>query len=561
MLIYNYQKEFLGMDESDLEILGYKNLSELRAESADFADMFVKTPGYVHNFKHVHWIDFITCNEYSDNSKVIIHANNKNYRCLLDVKTAFLVDNPSQKAYLIYLTNLRELTPAENEQISGDILERALPISTTESTKIIHTPSDSFEKFDEEELYLDEPTPFNNDIDPLETVKDDYDVKSSDVIKDEYESAVPDTKIDLDFHDEETTLQTPKMQTQLSSDDDFKVDMQEVLETQTTPQEESTDVEIDDDYNYNPEVASKELGLPVDLIEEFIQDFINQAKDFKTPIYEALESNDQDNVKILSHKLKGVAANLRIENAFDVLATINTSNDYNEIRTNLNIFYKIIAKLSQEPYEESQVLQKEKEFVIGSESVEETPPQQNSPKDDDDLVLSFKDEEIQSIDNVQNTPEPEDNTIEAPDFIEDEPIEKELPQEIELVEDEPLIEIDKEEVPETTESVAEDTVEDIIQVKYDKQKIAQEIGIDIESFNELFKDYIFETKMIKEAIEEAIDINDPSRWNAAATKLKGMSEHMRLDLFEEELNILAGTDNADDAKQALHSFSKKFEQI
>ncbi len=549
MLIYNYQKEFLGMDESDLEILGYKNLSELRAESADFADMFVKTPGYVHNFKHVHWIDFITCNEYSDNSKVIIHANNKNYRCLLDVKTAFLVDNPSQKAYLIYLTNLRELTPAENEQISGDILERALPISTTESTKIIHTPSDSFKKFDEEELYLDEPAPFNDDIDPLETVKDDYDIQSSDIIKDEYETAIPDTKIDLDFHDEAPSSDAPKVQTELSSDDDFKVDMQEVFETKTPPQDEDTDVEIDDDYNYNPEVASKELGLPVDLIEEFIQDFINQAKDFKTPIYEALESNDQDNVKILSHKLKGVAANLRIENAFDALATINTSNDYNEIRTNLNIFYKIIAKLSQEPYEESQVVQKEKEFVIGSESIEETPPQQNSPKDDDDLVLSFKDEEIQSIDDVQKTPE--NNTIEAPDFIEDEPIKEELLQEIELVQ----------EAPKTDESIAEDNIEDIIQVKYDKRKVAQEIGIDIESFNELFKDYIFETKMIKEAIEEAIDINDASKWNAAATKLKGMSEHMRVDLFKEELNVLAATDNIDDAKQAFNSFSEKFEQI
>ncbi len=554
MLIYNYQKEFLGMDESDLEILGYKNLSELRAESADFADMFVKTPGYVHNFKHVHWIDFITCNEYSDNSKVIIHAKNKNYRCLLDVKTAYLVDNPSKKAYMIYLTNLRELTPAENEQISGDVLERTLPISTTESTKILHTPSESFEKFDEKELFLDEPGPFSSDVDPLETVKDDYDVKS-DVIKDDYESVIPDTKIDLDFHDEELTPATPKVQMEAPSNDDFKVDMQEVLETKAIPQEE--DVEIDDDYTYNPEVASRELGLPVDLIEEFIQDFINQAKDFKTPIYEALENNDQDNVKILSHKLKGVAANLRIENAFDVLATINTSNNYNEIRTNLNIFYKIIAKLSQEPYEESKVLQKEKEFVIGSETIEEASPQETTPKDDDDLVLSFKDEEIENIENVENTTD--DDTIEAPDFIETE-LPDDLAEEISIEEDELSTEQKTTQTPKKEETQESD-IEDIIEVKYDKQKVAHEIGIDMESFNELFKDYIFETKMIKEAIEEAINNNDASRWNAAASKLQGMSEHMRLNLFEEELNILANTDNANDAKQALESFSEKFTHI
>jgi len=53
MLIYNYQKEFLGIDEKDLKTLGFNSLSELRAEVTDFADLFVKTPGYVHNFQHV----------------------------------------------------------------------------------------------------------------------------------------------------------------------------------------------------------------------------------------------------------------------------------------------------------------------------------------------------------------------------------------------------------------------------------------------------------------------------------------------------------------------------
>ena len=31
---------------------------------------------------------------------------------------------------------------------------------------------------------------------------------------------------------------------------------------------------VSKDYVYNPQVASDELGLPVDLIEEFIGDFI-----------------------------------------------------------------------------------------------------------------------------------------------------------------------------------------------------------------------------------------------------------------------------------------------
>ena len=38
-------------------------------------------------------------------------------------------------------------------------------------------------------------------------------------------------------------------------------------------------------YVFNPEVASEELGLPTDLVEEFIQDFIAQANSFKDELY------------------------------------------------------------------------------------------------------------------------------------------------------------------------------------------------------------------------------------------------------------------------------------
>jgi len=85
MLIYNFQKEFVGIDEADLEIFGFANLSELKAESTDFADMFVRAPGYIHNFKHVHWIDFVTCADPSEQSKVIIEVNSKTYKAILDI--------------------------------------------------------------------------------------------------------------------------------------------------------------------------------------------------------------------------------------------------------------------------------------------------------------------------------------------------------------------------------------------------------------------------------------------------------------------------------------------
>jgi len=42
MLIYNYKKEFLGIDEVDLEVLGLSDLADLRAEAADFADLYTQ---------------------------------------------------------------------------------------------------------------------------------------------------------------------------------------------------------------------------------------------------------------------------------------------------------------------------------------------------------------------------------------------------------------------------------------------------------------------------------------------------------------------------------------
>ena len=145
MLIYNFQKEFLGIDDSDLKKLGYLNLSELRAEAADFADLFVKTPGFIHNFKHVHWIDFIECSESSENANVIIHANDRSFRCSIEIESAYLVDAPSQKAYIVYLNNLRELSKTENDQVSNDVYEKPTPQAASIETTKLQTQKSSQE--------------------------------------------------------------------------------------------------------------------------------------------------------------------------------------------------------------------------------------------------------------------------------------------------------------------------------------------------------------------------------------------------------------------------------
>ncbi|MDF1879617.1 Hpt domain-containing protein [Sulfurimonas sp. SAG-AH-194-C20] len=480
MLIYNFQKEFLGIDEKDLKTLGFKDLAGLRTEVTDFADLFVKTPGYVHNFKHVHWIDFIVCAESSEESKVIINVNNKNYKCVLNITTTYLVDSPSSKAYTVSLNNLRELNASESERISGDITSRELPQHSEESKQIFNTPeiSDEFDtdnivqEIEETPVITEDPyeTPINIDLDEEDTTFEENVLNEDldDPLEIDDNLNLDDISLDIDFEDDlSITVEEPQ-----------EVMLPEVITVQEN---------YDNGYVYNPKVASDELGLPLDLIEEFIQDFIGQAKEFKVNLYKALDEQDLDNLRILSHKLKGVAANLRIEDALETLATVNTSDNLNTIEENLNTFYKIISKLSGE------------EISVEKELPHVAVPAKPEPEIEQEaqgIELSFKDE------------------------IEEDLYSDRIDEEISLVEE------------------VKDVIEKKPKLVYSKDTVASEIGIDTESFNELFEDYIKEANELNTLMQYALNNEDLEACKHSALKLKGMSDNMRLSTLSSDFEAI-----------------------
>lgn len=508
MLIYNFQKEFLGIDEKDLISLGYKNLAELQIEVSDFADLFVKTPGYIHNFKHVHWIDFITCAESYEESKVIINVNNKNYKSTLTISTTFLVDNPSQKAYIVNLNNLRELTHQENEAIANDIIERPVNNSVEEPKKIFDTPQ-----------YTESP---NVTTDPYEAPT-----------KIEEDDLTPkEIKIDIDMDDEKLTIQEDFTEDIFISDPVDTFEEEEKKEV-ITPTKATTIVQesFDNGYTYNPSVASDELGLPLDLIEEFIQDFIAQAKEFKKKLYTALDEADLNNIKILSHKLKGVAANLRIEDALETLTTMNTSSDFNVIKENLDIFYNIISKLNGEE------INVQKELIV-----EEATPLAKVEHDSiDELALDFKDDN----DDLYSDP------VEVPDH--------KIPEKLKLEDDLFLETKDDEEIILTQEK---QEIEDISKImQYSKESIANEIGIDSDSFNSLFQDYLDDSKTLLKSIQEAINNEDYEMSKEEGFKLKGMSDNMRINSFSDELETIIHSSNIEEIAQAISKIEADLAQL
>jgi len=270
MLIYNHEKELIGIDSADLEKLGFTNLTQLLSEVSDFADLFVKKAGFIHNFQHVHWIDFVnTASDVDTTSEVIIKIKDKEYQAQLEITSIYLKDEPSLPAFIVYLQKLRDLS-------STDIINDE---EEDENTAI----------FDIENITQIEPiAPQNNKNENLEIFPE---------------------KITIDINDE--------------------VD----------------DIE-EDTYIYNPELASQELGLSVDIVEEFIQDFIKQANDFKSQIYLSLETNDLEDIKKRTHKLRGISANLRLDEIFELLTFIKNSEDKEDIKKSLDDIYKKIDSIS-----------------------------------------------------------------------------------------------------------------------------------------------------------------------------------------------------------------------
>ena len=598
MLIYNFQKEFVGIDEADLEVFGFANLSELKAESSDFADMFVRTPGYIHNFKHVHWIDFVTCADPSEQSKVIIEVNSKTYKANIEIDTVYLSDNPTSKAYLINLNNLRGLTLKENGEFSEDIARKKPP-------RIEPSVGHAFNISKEDEEALEyEAAPELEGFKPFENIEDVEDVEE------EIQEIKPTAPLDISFDDddiddsvfsrdeEEPVAQEPVTveDVAISVDTDLSLDSLEmdVVDFEEVDKEtETVQVEEDDgfdySYNYDPQVASDELGLPIDLIEEFIQDFIAQAKEFKDELYTSLDDGDTDNVKILSHKLKGVAANLRIEDAFNTLSIINTSSDISEVGKYLNIFYKIIAKLSGEEIqaakpavpkpaeakpEEIKPLEVEEDDLIldfkADENIDE-PQEVNQEiltEDEDDLILDFKEDEVKP-ETTNKIEETEDDLYLDIDLdIKD----SEVPKKIEIPEladdtflDEETVDIDDllsiGSETEDDELKVEIEAEELPDIEYSKELVANEIGLDQESFDEIFEDYIQDSRSSTDTIQKAISNDDFSKCRKETLKLKGMSDNMRIHSFKEELTTLINSSDKDELIKAVKKIDAIIAQI
>lgn len=542
MLFYNHKKEFLGLNEEALRLLNYDTMPDLLAVVSDVADLFAKDPGYIHNFKHLSWIDFLLHAD-SDAKHAIIHGNNRVFSCELNVKQFFLVDSPENPGFIVELLHVKTLSGEEAKPFSSP--SKPSPEVFVEAPVSIPEPATpTLPDYGHiTPTVLSEPSTF--DV-PLE---EETSLDHMEELYKNYPSPEPEKEFAplSDFEDIYAETAPAAQPTPHITEPAVKAS---APAASFTPAEQVfiDQLKTDASYQFDPSVAANELGLPVDLIEEFIGDFIQQSHDFQDELFEACLKGDFNNIKILSHKLKGVAANLRIEDALEVLSIVNTSSDITEIEACLKYFYILVAKLEGKDVSQisapSDISHDDFSAPVSDVPVKtyvnEPTPVRTVSIDDDIYDFGLKQDESPSI-----LVQPEDIVAAQENFTEDfsskKTIEEEIPGNLEL--SDPVIE------------------EPAVTLHYDRAITAGSLGIDLGFFDELVEDYKKDAQSTLSAIIDAINAFDTHTWQEHAATLKGISDNLRLNEISQELAILSVTNDAQEAKRASKHLKEFLAQL
>ncbi|MCK4973831.1 MAG: hypothetical protein KAR81_01140, partial [Sulfurimonas sp.] len=113
----------------------------------------------------------------------------------------------------------------------------------------------------------------------------------------------------------------------------------------------------------------------------------------------------------------------------------------------------------------------------------------------------------------------------------------------------------------STEPDIEVSQPEVSETSYNKEQIADDIGLDIDSFNELFEDYINESKKLTTSITNSIKDGNLNECKSIAIKLKGMSDNMRIHKFDSELDAIINSGDIGELNDLIDGIISKLNQI
>lgn len=85
-------------------------------------------------------------------------------------------------------------------------------------------------------------------------------------------------------------------------------------------------------FDFILDESAKELSLPIDIVKEFIKDFIEQCHTDTSTIIHKYEEGDIEKIKKLAHSLKGVSSNLYIMPLADTLFELQNNDDLTQVK-------------------------------------------------------------------------------------------------------------------------------------------------------------------------------------------------------------------------------------
>jgi len=101
-------------------------------------------------------------------------------------------------------------------------------------------------------------------------------------------------------------------------------------------------------FDFQLEAAANDLSLPVELIEEFVHDFIEQGHSETKKMLQAYEEGDLDTIQKIGHLLKGASSNLRINALSDTLYDIQFCEDSNKLEDYIERYWAHFLSFEQQ---------------------------------------------------------------------------------------------------------------------------------------------------------------------------------------------------------------------
>jgi len=375
---YNDERELVLADQEFIELLGFHSFKELRASDImnnlkfenkkiviqqDFQEI---TSDFLHYDMYGEYEEFYLVElkniqiEKSTNTTVPTQKLENHYQEIyLDVNKISEQIGLSVKDYKLYLDSFIDQSIIDEERLlegndkvvknlSNLALTLKIPhinilllkikkLSAPERMPLIdeYYTKLALLTLEKPENYEDTPVKniFEKDEHQVTNTKEDVlNARFSDLLKNVDEKVTVEEEPSFNeklILDKEIT--TPEQESkEFNLDETPKVVQQELFKNSEMPKI-SLDNVPELPISYDPQTAADELNLPAVLIEEFVDDFIEQARQDKDHLLTSYYQKDMENIHELGHKLKGAASNLRINELSDILEEIQFCTEYEKL--------------------------------------------------------------------------------------------------------------------------------------------------------------------------------------------------------------------------------------